>query len=162
MRKYSVFVLILALIAALTGCQSGDVSHEPEEQITVTVGNEEFTARRGGYSWNTKGTSVIACGRHVLQSKDDLEPVVLDSKLSTDGAVEVSLTFITPPDTMTLTCWTGDSWDNTGAAPVDEKKLTPTWSEDGTCQLELRYGNYIYELTAIWNKTDSYGGEVQY
>lgn len=119
--------------------------------MQVTCGAKDIMVYPGNYSWDYDrgdgtGSGIVACGLHPLDAKEHM--AVLQWK--EDAAV---LMFETEPDSITVRCWAGEYWGNTSA--LSEKISV----KDN--KVELKEGEYIYEVTAEWSR-ETYKGTAHY
>jgi hypothetical protein len=62
------------------------------------------------------------------------------------------------PDNVIVRYWSEDCWGNTKA----ESEELPVTLENGNVFIQLKDGNYIYEVIAEWTEERSYSGSVCY
>lgn len=162
MKQIAVYLLIAALIT-LPGCrrtESGAMETtmpavgaaqnilltEPPA-MTVRCGDGEATVGSGNYTWEADGACAIACGIHPTSLWEG-EPTLITS------AGEVEMVWAVMPDSITARCWSNarstETWDEEFPAEVAGNILIL----DPECQ--------IYEITAVWDSAEDYGGRASY
>lgn len=146
-------------IAAYAGA---DMLTEPPT-LAVNAYRAGIQALRGTYSWHYAqgdGTDIEieADSAHPLSLKGQLPRLTLGpSALSHVAPNVVTLLFDVAPDAVSVRCWSDEYWGETDA-PAEA--VPETWAEYRS--LELREGGYIYEITAVWNSSDRWGGTATY
>ena len=86
---------------------------------------------------------------------------------STPDSSRAELLWTTAPDEVSVRCWSGECWGKPDSRsediPVD---IFETETLDGSnsrgFMIELKGGNYIYEVIAEWNSSEEYGGKACY
>ena len=63
-----------------------------------------------------------------------------------------------PPDDFTILCWEEDEWGKSGA----NGETVGIDLVEGNFFFRLKEGDYVYEVTALWNDNGSYGGMATY
>jgi hypothetical protein len=63
-----------------------------------------------------------------------------------------------PPDDFTILCWEEDEWGKVGA----DGETVGIDLVEGNFFFRLKEGDYVYEVTALWNDKGSYGGMATY
>ncbi|MBE6886088.1 MAG: hypothetical protein E7486_03980 [Ruminococcaceae bacterium] len=115
-------------------------------------------AIQGGTSWmyydGEKNISIEADAPHPLEMKEKMTPLVFSS--AEEG--KVSFHWETAPDKMTLSCWDADSWGGTDA----EEEWIPLDGPETAFSAQLPNGSRIYEVVAVWNRSEKYCGTVRY
>ena len=136
--------------------------------LTVMLGGDSVEALRGTSSWmyrNGDGTAtgVESDSMHPLEAREYMEPLLIDSS----NALTARLDWSVNPDAVTVCCWDEKSWGKTNAkgesVPVDVLEIDLVgggWSTDYL--LELKSGNYIYEVVAEWKSSSDFGGLARY
>ncbi len=181
MKKYFCFFLVALCLVALAGCGNKTVESDAPEALklvpalTVTCGENSTEALTGTQKWwydNGDGTqtSFIADSLHPLQCRDYMTPLILAPSTKSCQQLTANLHFAVLPDTVTARSWSVDSFYGPGE-PVDDGyyevlvyTLEPEGGTDDVRQffIELPYGDYVYELTAVWDSYEHFGGEVSY
>ncbi|MCM1190560.1 MAG: hypothetical protein NC541_14860 [bacterium] len=156
-KRKSVAASALCLTLFLTGCQSGQTGNAVLEEppvLTVTCGETVFDAPQGSYSWQKQNgdgsvTAAEACGVAPLECKGVL------SRYETDETTAV-LRFAEEPDAVIrVLCWSVEHCEDPYA---DGEEAAVSGYE-----IELKPGEYIYEVAAEWDfKKRGYGGTVYY
>ena len=157
--KCRLSAVLIAALCLLSACTSGpEASTSPADlptappELTVTVGEENCTALRGGWSWtydlgNGTYSGAIADSVHPLDCQE-LTPQLTAS----EG--QAVLSFSLEPDTITAHCWPGSVWEEEDP-PSEEAQ-----AEDGV--LTLRPGVWLYEVRAEWDHAPEYWGDASY
>lgn len=188
MKKRSLFFLFLFLF--LTACshnteptppqvdespstETAEIQTVPTENtviqeyppaLTLIYNDEHYTALQGTSSWTyqigEECFSLCADSIHPLQAKEYM-PFFL-----TSGTKRVSLLWDLPPDEIFALCYESSAWgtyDAPGTSiPVMTLLICSDQEEDPLFSLELKEGNYIYEVTANWNSSEFWGGSSKY
>lgn len=169
MKKYW---FILAVIFCLVGCNQPPVvivSDVPE--LTVVYQDNEVKAWRGTSSWQTqnddgKGNGIHSDSPHPLLMKEHIPMLSLASVASSVDPLVVSLQFELVPDGVSVRCWSAECWGQTDAeSEVLPVQMLMTDSDPAAApvyQVELKDGDYIYEVFAKWNQAELYGGDACY
>ena len=143
------------------------VKNMPNLTVAGPAGTVE--AGKGTSSWTYKNedgtyTDVNYDSSHPLALKDTM-PVLemLPNYFSHTDPNIATLWFIssgneTPPDKLSVLCW---SEEESEKCPVGEEDIAVS-REDGKIAIKLKDGDYIYEVTAVWNSFSQYGGTVRY
>ena len=192
MKKLVAFVFALALVLGLVGCstQEEEVRQQiqfPENNaahqetvtlkeppaLTVVYGeNNNVEALRGTSSWmyaNEDGTwtGIEADSMHPLNAKEympclELLPVITSPR----SPLKVRMQWDTIPDEVTVRCWDEACW---GQYDAESEELTVrTLMVDSNMEtapiisVELKDGNYVYEVIAEWNSAETYHGKARY
>lgn len=135
---------------------------------TLTVAGPAGTveAGKGTSSWmyqNEDGTesAVMADSQHPLSLVETM-PVLemLPDYFSHTDPNTVTLWFYSsgnelPPDKIEVLCWSEK-------CPTDDPERIEVITDNGEIAISLKDGNYIYELTAVWNSSSQHGGTVRY
>ena len=159
--KCRLSAVLIAALCLLSACTSGpEASTSPADlptappELTVTVGEENCTALRGGWSWtydlgNGTYSSTIADSSHplALQQMDSRPPMDAD-------VTQAVLSFGIAPDSVTVRCWPESIWEEEDP-PSEEIEV-----EDGV--LTLRPGVWLYEVRAEWDHAPEYWGDASY
>lgn len=140
------------------------VKNMPTLNVLGPIGTVE--AGRGTSSWTYKNedgtdTAVMADSQHPLSLVETM-PVVelLPNYFSHTNPNIVTLWFGSsagelPPNKIEVLCWSEKY-------PTDDPESMEIVRENGKIALQLKDGNYIYEITAVWNSSSQYGGTVRY
>ena len=183
MKKMLLVMLAVLCLVALAGCGSETVeSNAPEAlkivpTLTVHCGENSTEALTGAQEWwydNGDGTktSFITDSLPILACKDYMKPLTILPSTYSAHLPQARLEFSVVPDKMVATArrWRVDSFYGPGE-PVDDGyyevliyTLEPEGGTDDVRQyfLELPYGGYVYEVTAMWDSYEHFGGEVSY
>ena len=121
---------------------------------------------KGTYAWwypNGDGTEtgINADSMHPLEAKEYMP------SFSNPDPSRAELIWTTAPDEVSVRCWSGECWgkpdSKSEAVPVE---IFETETLDGSYSrgfmIELKGGNYIYEVIAEWNSSEKYGGKACY
>ena len=132
---------------------AGIILEEPPA-LSVISGGTSVSAFLGTYSWQKKdadgnSVSINAGSAHPLHCEELLSP-----PYETPEATAV-LRFAEEPDAVvSVKCWSDEYWGDPAAC-----------SEEAAFDrgaLVLKAGAYIYEITAVWNAENGYGGTASY
>lgn len=189
-RIVFLFSAIICIIS-LYGCnnQTGTILHTDANGVTDSVENddisisppglrvicveEEITALRGTTSWIYKksdGTSngIESDSMHPLQAKEYMTPLYMKPTIwSHVDPFAAYLSFDVTPDSVYVKCWSENDWENYDAVHENIDVITLCFESDignysPSHMIDLKNGNYIYEITAEWNSSDKYSGTVNY
>lgn len=157
-----IMALFLALICALglSGC-GGDAVLKSPPTLTVMCGEESIEALLGTYSWSwfsrngKTGEGTEACGFSPLERKEHIPCMTLTS--GDADTLTAYLQFGTAPDEISVRCWGEECWGQTDAEGED---IEVEYGADFI--INLKNGNYIYEITAKWSSAEGYGGTAYY
>ena len=134
--------------------------------LTVIGPGGTVEAGKGTSSWiykNEDGTesAVMADSQHPLSLVETM-PVLemLPDYFSHTDPNTVTLWFYSsgnelPPDKIEVLCWSEK-------CPTDDPERIAVTRDNGEIALKLKDGNYIYEVTAVWNSASQYSGTVRY
>jgi hypothetical protein len=181
MKKMLLVMLAMLCLVALAGCGSKTVESDAPEALkivptlTVHCGENSTEALTGTQEWwydNGDGskTSFIADSLHPLQCKEYMTPLTILPSTQSSQPITARLEFSVIPDSITARRWSVDSFYGPGE-PVDDGyydvliyTLEPEGGTDDVRQffIELPYGDYVYEVTALWESYEQFGGEVSY
>ena len=182
MKKLLCMVLTVLCLGALAGCQSKTVESDAPEilktvpTLTVHCGENSVEALTGTQEWwydNGDGTqtSFIADSLHPLQCKEYMTLLTILPSTQTEQTLIARMEFSDGPDKIIAARrWSVDSFYGPGE-PVDDGyyevliyTLEPEGGTDDVLQffMDLTYGGYVYELTAVWESYEQFGGEVSY
>ena len=131
---------------------------EEPPALSVVNADAKIEALKGGFSWQYKDwkgetVAVITDSAHPLQCKD-ITPI-LEMTQTPLSSVDPRLAYLqweTKPDKVTVRCWSDECWDNVEAS--SENIRAEMLEEDYVIQ--LKKGNYIYEVCAEWDNGTSY------
>ena len=150
-RKKWLWVLLAAAAVLCVVILCKPVYRSAPDLLIKSV-EEELTVPGSAIGWEYKQS-----GRWVSyeSSLKPVEPRGDYPKLESTGGT-VRLEFPVEPDQL----WVSRYWDS--RAEKDEDGLEVSWRPDGN-ELELKPGNYLYEITASW-RTDGrkWGGNAVY
>ena len=171
MKKIIAMELCLALALSLFGCAAKptEILKEPPV-LTIVCGDKNVEALKGTTSWtyqNEDGTSTgfEADCLHPLQAKGYMTPLALS--ISSGDPLKAYLQWGTIPDNISVRCWNEEYWGQPDAEsmpiPIEVFETeTTNGSYSINCVIELKDGNYIYEIKADWNNAERYGGTAYY
>ena len=126
-------------------------------------------ALRGTMSWiypdeNGEMTGIMGDSQHPLL-KQEITPtlVLMPTYFSAFDPLSVRLQFGEEPteivpDEIFVRCWPEEAWGNTDA----ESEEIEATINDGSIFIQLKDGNYIYEVFATWNDSGTHSGTVSY
>lgn len=135
--------------------------------LTVVYGENSIEASRGTYSWtyqNEDGTwtGIEADSMHPLQAKEYMPSLNLLPVIPSF----VGMQWDTVPDKVSVRCWSEAYWGQYDAESeeVPAKVLCIDSSDrcDPHFSVELKDGNYVYEVIAEWNSAETYSGKACY
>lgn len=137
-------------------------------ELQVLCGGNSVAALRGTTSWmyqneDGTGSGIESDSVHPLEAKEYMVPLLVNAR----NTLTARLDWPVNPDEVTVRCWSEDSWGKPGSEsekiPVDVleiDKVDGSWDMDYL--VELKDGNYIYEVIAAWTSAPNYGGSVHY
>lgn len=181
MKKMLCAVLAVLCLGVLVGCGSKTVESDASEALktvpilTVSCGENSVEALQGPQEWwydNGDGTktSFITDSLHILACKDYMTPLTIVPSTYSAHLPQARLEFSVIPDSITARRWSVDSFYGPGE-PVDDgyyEVLVYTLEPEGGTDdvrkfyMEMPYGDYVYEVTAVWESYEQFGGEVRY
>ena len=181
MKKMLLVMLAVLCLVALAACGSKTVeSNAPEAlkivpTLTVHCGENSTEALTGAQEWwydNGDGskTSFIADSLPILACKEYMTPLTILPSPYSAHLPQARLEFSVIPDSITARRWSVDSFYGPGE-PVDDGyyevliyTLEPEGGTDDVRKfyMEMPYGGYVYEVTAVWESYEQFGGEVSY
>ena len=138
--------------------------------LIVYNGEAQVEAQKGTSSWffvgdNGNAVAVNGDSSHPLLHKEsmpvlDLVPTYLSSIDPLSAILHFGTTpNVITPDKVTVRCWPEDCWGKTKA----KSEELPVTIENGNVFVQLKDGNYIYEVIAEWeNGKRSFSGSVCY
>ena len=141
--------------------------------LTVSCRNSAVEALKGTTSWhylNEDGnfTGIEADSMHPLQAKEYMTPLVLKPVIySHIDPFAAYLTFEVAPDKIQVRCWREEHWGQFDAESLEiaVESVENTVPEDLSSPdfvIQLKDGNYIYEVIAEWSHSEKYGGTARY
>lgn len=140
--------------------------------LTVVYGDTTGEALRGTTSWNYQnedGTDVSleSDSMHPLQAKEYMTPIdLIPSHISSAHSFEAFLQWDTAPDRISVSCWSEEFWNQPAAAseeiPVNMFMIDSNFETKPVISIELKDGNYIYEVVSEWTGSEKYGGTARY
>jgi len=152
------------------------VEYPPD--LIVTGYEQSIVALKGTSSWVSKNpdgyeTAIDSDSSHPLlvgvDSAIDTMPTVyiIPTIFSSIDPLSVNLQFndidstpvrVIPPNEVKVRCWDVKDRGNTDAESEDLKVNI----ENGNFYFRLKDGEYIYEVTAVWEGADNYSGKASY
>jgi len=145
--------------------------NEPS-QMYVFADGKKVKAMRGSYSWRVDGTDgksqyTVADGIYPLDAKEYMPCITLPCAVSSNDVYTAELIFDVSPKKVTAQCWPTDAFED---RRIDAESVTVDTIEidyaDGrnACDyiLQLKNENYIYHVTAEWERDGYYGGSAEY
>ena len=135
--------------------------------LTVVSGENSIEALRGTFSWtyqNEDGTwtGIEADSMHPLQAKEYMPSLKLLPVITSFAGMQ----WDTVPDKVSVRCWSEAYWGQYDAESEEvSAKLLCIDSSDGCdpyFSVELKDGNYVYEVIAEWNSAETYHGKSCY
>lgn len=168
-------------ISNIGGADDSEVKHTvhpdhlPLQKIPrmIVVSNEQsIEAQKGTCSWMYRGEDgniVSICGdaSHPLVYVEtmpflDLLPAYssfgdpLSANIQFQDVTDNTISLV-KPDTITVRCWPEDQWRGDDPKSQDVEHHI----NNGNLYIDLKDGNYIYEVVASWNRV-AYGGTASY
>ncbi len=143
----------------------------PTPKLMVVVGGTEINTLLGNYEWIEKLTDgekkTVIDGEYPLLCKDFMPSVVLSPS---EDTLTATLNFEIAPNQVSVRCWSEESWGQINAAsePVKVSTIEPEQLQGNngilnpTYIVELKNGNFIYEVVATWAAIENYSGTVNY
>lgn len=140
-------------------------------QMEVIFGEKTICAMRGSYSWRVDGDDgksqyTIADGIHPLTAKEHMPCLSLNPSNSNDSYT-AQLVFKVAPKKVTAETWPIKAFRNQSI--TSEKASVDTIEIDyadgrNACDytLQLKNGEYIYHVTAEWERRGEFGGSAEY
>ncbi|MBR6514067.1 MAG: hypothetical protein IKT46_04445 [Clostridia bacterium] len=137
--------------------------------LIVTANESSVVALKGTSSWMYtdeygKEVAVMSDGNHPLLLKENMPVLaIVPSVYSSVSPTSAILQFgkapnIFTPDNVTVRCWSAELWGNTDAQSED----IPVRYTNGNIFIELKYGDYVYEVIGEWKGSKSVEGSVCY
>lgn len=137
--------------------------------LIVTANESSVVALKGTSSWiytdeYGKEVAVMSDGNHPLMLKEHMPvlaivPTVYSSVDPSSANLQFGkATNILTPDNVTVRCWPTKEWGNTDAKSED----IPVRYVNGNIYIELKDGDYVYEVIGEWKGSKSVEGSVCY
>ena len=151
---------------------SNDTVLKEPPVLTVICGKESVEALRGTTSWmyqneDGTGSGIESDSMHPLQAKEYMTPLdLIPTPISSIDPLTANLQWDTTPDKVVVRCWGEECWGRYDAESEDI--LVDVMGIDFNSQLvtnyviQLKDGNYIYEVVAEWNSSETWGGTAYY
>lgn len=149
-----------------------DVVKEPPTLTVIYGANNRIEALKGSSSLfylEKDGTSLSVCAdsAHPLQSKEDMPSIKLLPPYTSDPNPSVAdLRWDTAPDEVSVRCWSENDWENPDAESeeiqVRQLRIDSNIEMAPVIFVELKDGNYIYEVIAEWNSSEECSGTARY
>lgn len=140
--------------------------------LTVIYGDETLTALKGTSSWrysNGDGTQtgIEFDSMYPLQAKEHMTPLnLLPSVRSSTEPLRAYLEWSVMPDDISVRCWSTAHWGKTESQseeiPVSIVMLDSDPPAASLASVKLKDGDYIYEISAKWNRFENWGGTAHY
>lgn len=128
---------------------------EEPPAMVVTMGEESIEAHRGDMDWHTAASDEMS----LMQSAQGAAGVAWPT-LHIGESLTASLYWVAKPDQVSI------CYRNKDDQPIEgEGEFIPvkTGNEAGDCYLvDLQAENCTYEVVAVWQNAETYGGEVHY
>lgn len=152
--------------------QETNVLEEPPALTVIYGENNSIEALRGTTSWkyqNEDGTwaGFEADSIHPLEAKEYMPCLKLLPVISSSGShLKVTMQWDAAPDKTSVRCWNEKDWGQPDAE--SEELQVCTLLVDSNVEtapitsVELKDGNYIYEVIAEWNSHEEYNGIARY
>ena len=150
------------------GAKNNEIALNKPPALTVICGKENIEALRGTTSWqylNDDGTStaVESDSLHPLQAKEYTPSLNLfPSTLSSSEPLKAYLRWDYVPDWVVIRYWSDEAWDKPDAEGDIFPVNTSVIEDNSLLPIELKDGNYIYEVTAEWNSNEKFSGTAHY
>ena len=140
--------------------------------LTVLYNDISINALNGTSYWeykNEDGTSVGICSdsMHPLNAKEHMPSFSLaQAQLSEQNPNIAYLQFNVIPDEVIVHCWSEEYWGQSDAEreeiPVKILMIDSNTEIAPIITIELKDGNYIYEVCGKWDSSDKYNGTALY
>jgi len=140
--------------------------------LTVLYDDTSVEALKGTSSWrylNDDGvwTGIEADSLHPLEAKEHMTPLnLLPSTRSSVEPLRAYLEWDVMPDLVTARCWSAEQWGHASAqsetVSVDTIMLDSDIETSPIVSIELKDGNYVYEVSAEWSRFDTWRGSAHY
>lgn len=152
--------------------QETNVLKEPSALTVIDGENNSIEALRGTTSWtyqNEDGTwtGFEADSIHPLEAKEYMPCLKLLPVISSSGShLKVTMQWDAAPDKTSVRCWNEKDWGQPDAE--SEELQVCTLLVDSNVEtapitsVELKDGNYVYEVIAEWNSHEEYNGIARY
>lgn len=181
MRKLLGLIMVLVCLCSAVGCSQGKPAPErptpeaapsapldvktaltepPELMVALISQKEEIKAAKSTYSWTYRKDeetfgSINACGEGMPERLRDML-----SSMSLPAAgdpLTAALNFGDAPDSVSVR-----GWNVNGQGPEHDWEPVEVHSSADEFQIELKDGNYLYEVTAEWNEDGLHWGRAWY
>ena len=192
MKKATAFIIAFAFVLGVASCSTQEEEVRQQIQfpqnnataqetatlkeppaLTVVYGeNNSIEALRGTSSWtyqNEDGTwtGIEADSMHPLDAKEYMPNLTLLPVITSScSPLSAGMQWDTIPDNVTVRCWSDAYW---GQYDAESEDLTVrTLMVDSNTEaapiisIELKDGNYVYEVIAEWNSAETYHGKACY
>lgn len=140
--------------------------------LTVIYGDETLTALKGTNSWrysNGDGTQtcIEADSMHPLQSKEYMPSLnLLPSIRSSVEPLRAYLEWEVMPDDISVRCRSAAHWGKSESQseeiPVSILMFDSEPPTASLATIKLKDGDYVYEVSAKWNRFENWGGSAHY
>ena len=155
-------------VSTIGGADDSQVTVKNAPNLVMISNGQSLIASMGTTSWMYKqadGTMVAVCGdsSHPLARLDTMPVLDLPlnfTQLNTNiqfHAQDGNTVSLVNLDDLTVRCWPEDQWHSSD--PKEE--YISTMVNSGNLFLTLKDGNYVYEVTATWDRTN-YEGTATY
>lgn len=151
---------------------ANDIILKSPPVLTVVCGEETVEALRGTTSWlyqneDGTGSGIEADSMHPLQAKEYMTQLdLIPTPISSIDPLKAYLQWNTIPDKVLVRCWNEEYWGQSTAEseeiPVSILMIDSNFETAPIISVELKDGNYIYEVVAEWNSSEMYGGTAYY
>lgn len=104
---------------------------------------------------------------HPLQAKEYMAPLdLIPTPISSIDPFKAYLQWNTIPANVLVRCWNEECWGQFTAEseeiPVSILMIDSNIETAPIVSVELKDGNYIYEVVAEWNSSEKYSGKAYY
>lgn len=115
-------------------------------------------------------THIESDSLHPLQSKDLMTPLkLIPTTVSSIEPLKVYLKWDIFPDEVSVHCWSEEFWgqydSHTDSEEISVNVPEADFADESSGKniiIELKDGNYIYEVVAKWNRSEAWGGTAYY
>lgn len=140
-------------------------------QMEIVFGQTRLRAMRGSYSWRVDGNDeksqyTIADGIHPLSAKEYM-PCLSMTPTSANSFYTAQLLFEASPNKIVAEAWPIEAFENQNiwAESVSVDTIEIDYA-DGRNSVEyilhLKNDDYIYHITAEWERKGEFGGSAEY
>ena len=165
-RNVQIFTMILLavmLVCLMASCgQSSPAVLRAPPALAVSCGNDQVAALQGTASWfyreGNGGGSSTYDGSGTLALKEQLTPLLLPKKQE----LTAYLTWEVMPDSVSVCFWGEECWGKTDVAGEEILAERQSGDEADHYTVQMKDGNYIYEVYAEWTGYEQYGGTAYY